>query len=231
MKLSVIIPALNEAANIGATIESTWALHPEEIIVADGGSSDATREIATSQQCRVVETPRGRARQQNAGAAAAVGDVFLFLHADCRLTPAARHQIQDTLRSPKIPGGVFRHRIDAPGFVYRIIETGDDLRVCCTRIAYGDQGFFVRRDVFERLGGFPDVRLMEDVLFSRLLRDEGRLALLAGPLLCDARRWQKHGALRQTVRNFCLRAAESLGVHPDRLAELYLDHWKRRSHK
>lgn len=228
MKLSVIIPALNESAGIGATIDSTWALQPEEIIVADGGSTDSTREIAASLNCCVIETPRGRAVQQNLGAAASRGDVLLFLHADCRLATEARGQMEQALRSPRIPGGVFRHRIDAAGVVYRLIEVGDDLRVCCTRIAYGDQGFFIRRDVFERLGRFPEVRLMEDVLLSRLLRDEGRLTLLPGPLICDARRWQKHGPLRQTLRNFFLRSAESLGIHPDRLAELYLDHWKSR---
>mgnify|MGYP001170049813 CR=1 FL=1 len=224
MKLSIIIPALNEAASIGATIESAWALNPHEIIVADGGSQDATADIAASHECRVIATPRGRAIQQNTAAAAASGDVFLFLHADCRLVPEARAQMERTLRSPRIPGGVFRHRLDAPGFVYRIIEVGDDLRVCCTRIAYGDQGFFLRRDVFERLGGFPEVRLMEDVRLSRLLRDEGRLALLPGPLMCSARRWQKYGPLSQTFRNLILRAAESLGIHPDRLADLYAPH-------
>lgn len=231
MKLSVIIPALNEAENIATTIESAQALRPLEIILADGGSQDSTREIAARYDCRVIESPRGRARQQNVGANAATGDVLLFLHADCRLDVTASQQMEQALRSHRVPGGVFRHRIDAPGFLFRMIEIGDDLRVCCTRIAYGDQGFFVRRDVFERLGGFAEVRLMEDVLFSRSLRDEGRLALLPGPLHCDARRWQKHGALRQTIRNFCLRAAESLGVHPDRLAELYLDHWKKRPRK
>ena len=221
VKLSIIIPALNEAADIGATIESAWALHPHEIIVADGGSRDATADIAASLQCRVIPTPRGRAIQQNQAAATATGNVFLFLHADCRLVPDARAQMERTLRSPRIPGGVFRHRLNAPGIVYRVIEVGDDLRVCCTRIAYGDQGFFLRRDVFERLGGFPEVRLMEDVLLSRRLRDEGRLALLPGPLMCSARRFQKHGPLSQTFRNLILRAAENLGVHPDRLARLY----------
>lgn len=229
VKLSIIIPALNEAANIGATIESAWALRPEEIIVADGGSQDDTAGIAASLECRVITTPRGRAVQQNTGAAVANGDLFLFLHADCRPVPALRDQMEHTLRSPRIPGGVFRHRIDAPGLMYRIIEVGDDLRVCCTRIAYGDQGLFLRREVFERLGGFPEVRLMEDVLLSRRLRDEGRISLLPGPLTCSARRWQKHGPLNQTLRNFVLRAAESLGVHPDRLAQLYLEHWKRSS--
>ena len=224
VKLSIIIPALNEAADIGPTIESAWELHPHEIIVADGGSRDATVDIAASLECRVIPTPRGRAIQQNRAAAAATGDVLLFLHADCRLVPEARDQMERTLRSPRIPGGVFRHRINAPGIVYRVIEVGDDLRVCCTRIAYGDQGFFLRRDVFERLGGFPEVRLMEDVLLSRRLRDEGRLALLPGPLMCSARRFQKHGPLSQTFRNLILRAAENLGVHPDRLARLYAPH-------
>lgn len=224
MKLSVIIPALNEAESIQRAIQSSHALLPHEIIVADGGSTDET--VATAQQldCRVIECARGRALQQNAGAAVATGDVLLLLHADSWLVPEARQQIQETLKSPAIPGGAFHHRIDADGILYRLVEAGDALRVCSTRIAYGDQGIFLRRKVFETLGGFPNVRLMEDVRLMKSLRDFGRLALLPGPLHVSARRWQKHGAIRQTLRNWCLLTAEQLGVHPDRLADLYIPH-------
>lgn len=162
--------------------------------------------------------------QQNAGAAVATGDVLLFLHADTWLVPEAREQIERTLQSPSIPGGAFRHRIDADGFLFRLVEAGDALRVCGTRIAYGDQGIFLRSEVFEMLGGFPNVRLMEDVRLMKSVRDCGRLALLPGPLHVSARRWQKHGAIRQTLRNWFLLMAEHLGVHPDRLADLYVPH-------
>ena len=226
MKLSVIIPAINEAASIGKAIEHSLALSPHEVIVSDGGSTDDTMAIARSLGCRVVKSPRGRAIQQNAGAEASQGDVLLFLHADSWLAPEARQQIETTLQSPRIPGGAFYHRIDAGGLLYRLVEAGDALRVCCTRIAYGDQGIFLRREIFERLGRFPNIRLMEDVRLMKTLRGHGRLALLPGPLHVSARRWQKHGAIRQTLRNWCLLTAEHLGVHPDRLADLYTPHWK-----
>lgn len=224
MKLSVIIPALNEAESIERAIRTSLALSPLEVIVVDGGSTDSTVQTARQLDCRVIECAPGRALQQNTGAAVASGEVLLFLHADSWLAPAAREQIERTLRSPGIPGGAFQHRIDADGLLFRLVEAGDSLRVCCTRIAYGDQGIFLRRDVFESLGGFPDVRLMEDVRLMRALRGLGRLALLPGPLYVSARRWKKHGAIRQTVRNWCLLTAEQLGVHPNRLANLYALH-------
>jgi len=224
VKLSVIIPALNEAESIQRAIETSLALSPHEIIVADGGSTDDTVATARTLDCQVIECSRGRARQQNAGAAGATGDVLLFLHADTWLVPEARQQIDRTLASPGVPGGAFYHRIDADGLLFRLVEAGDALRVCSTRIAYGDQGIFLRREVFDALGGFPDVRLMEDVRLMKSLRDYGRLALLPGPLHVSARRWQKHGAIRQTLRNWCLLTAEQLGVHPDRLADLYVPH-------
>ena len=224
VKLSVIIPALNEAESIQRAIETSLALSPLEIIVADGGSTDDTVAIARRLDCRVIECRRGRAVQQNAGAAASTGDVLLFLHADAWLVPEARQQIERTLASPKIPGGAFQHRIDAKGLLFRLVEAGDSLRVCSTRIAYGDQGIFLRREVFEALGGFPNVRLMEDVRLMKSLREHGRLALLPGPLNVSARRWKKHGAVRQTLRNWCLLTAEHLGIHPDRLADLYIPH-------
>ncbi len=225
MKLSVIIPALNEAESIQQAIETSHALSPHEIIVADGGSTDETVVIAQQLDCRVIECPRGRAIQQNTGAAAATGDVLLFLHADSWLVPEGRQQIERTLlRSPLIPGGAFYHRIDADGLLFRLVEAGDALRVCSSRIAYGDQGIFLRKEVFEALGGFPNVRLMEDVRLMKSVRAWGRIALLPGPLHVSSRRWKKHGAIRQTLRNWCLLTAEQLGVHPDRLADLYRPH-------
>lgn len=224
MKLSVIIPTLNEADSIRQAVESALGLSPYEVIVADGGSTDGTVAMARELDCRVIECPRGRAVQLNAGAAASSGDVLLFLHADNWLVPEGRAQIERTLRSPLIPGGAFCHRIDARGLLFRLVEAGDALRICVTRIAYGDQGIFLRREVFEALGGFPDVRLMEDVRLMKSLRDHGRLALLPGPLHISARRWHKHGAIRQTLRNWCLLTAEHLGIHPNRLANLYVPH-------
>jgi rSAM/selenodomain-associated transferase 2 len=227
VRLSVIIPALNEDANIALAVERANALAPLEVLIADGGSSDQTLRIARELPCRVINAPRGRARQQNSAAEQATGDVLLFLHADSWLAPEGASQIEQTLqRSPKVPGGVFWHRFDSSRFGFRLIELGDALRVCCTRIGFGDQGIFLRRSVFEQLGGFPDVPLMEDVLLMRRLRDIGRIAFLPGPVHTSARRHEKHGLIRQTLRNWSLQSAERLGVSTSRLAGQYTPHFR-----
>ena len=226
MKLSIIIPALNEEQNIRLSIERARALNPHEVLVVDGGSTDQTCCIAAELKCRLIHSQPGRAIQQNLGADLSTGDTLLFLHADCWLPPQAAHQIESALKSPETPGGAFCQSIGRTGMVFRCLEAGNALRVCCTRIAFGDQGIFLRRDIFEQLGKFPRIPLMEDVLLMRRLRDQGRLALLPGPLHVDARRWERHGPIRQTLRNWLLLTAERLGISPDHLADFYRPHWK-----
>jgi rSAM/selenodomain-associated transferase 2 len=222
VQLSVIIPTLNEAGGIALAIERARALQPLEVIVADGGSSDDTVRIAEAAEARVLRTGRGRAVQQNQGASLARGDVLLFLHADSWLAPECRQQIERALlSSERIPGGVFRHRFDASNPYFRILEVADSLRVCCLRIGYGDQGIFLRRSVFEQVGGFPEVALMEDVQLMRRLRDLGRIVLLPGPMFTSARRHESRGPFRQTLRNWSLLAAEQLGIDATRLAQFY----------
>ena len=228
MKLSVIIPALNEASRIADAVERAWQLEPHEVIVADGGSVDGTVSLAREAGAGVLQARRGRACQQNAAARVACGDVLLFLHADCWLEPVAREQLDAWFALGRIPGGAFQQRIEADGLVYRLLEIGNTLRVCMPRSAYGDQGLFFRREAFDRLGGFPNVRLMEDVLITRKLKQLGRLQLLPGPLHVDARRWQTHGVIRQTLRNWFLLSAERLGVSTEKLSELYLPHWTKK---
>jgi rSAM/selenodomain-associated transferase 2 len=229
MRLSVIIPALNESAQIEAAVNRAWELDPHEVIVADGGSTDGTAAIARSAGASVVSSERGRSIQQNAGATAASGNALLFLHADCWLEAEATDQIRQWFQSTSIPAAAFHQRIEDDGLIYRLLEIGNSLRICMTRLAFGDQGILIRREVFESLGGFPDAKLMEDVLLMRLIRQLGRVQLLSGPLHVDARRWQKHGPVRQTIRNFCLLSAEQLGVSPNKLANLYLPHWLNRT--
>lgn len=224
MKISIIIPTLNEAAGIAASIERAWAAGAAEVIVVDGGSADRTVEIAGASECQVASAPRGRAAQQNAGAQMATGDVLLFLHADCWLVERGGEQIAAALADERILGGAFRHRIEASGLLYRLIERGDSWRVRSTGIAYGDQGIFVRRCWFERQGGFPPVPLMEDVYLMRRLRRESRVPLLPGPVFTGARRWQQQGVLRQTLRNWTILLGERLGVPLERLARLYRPH-------
>jgi rSAM/selenodomain-associated transferase 2 len=224
MQLSIVIPTLDEADNIEHAVQSAWELSPCEVIVADGGSEDGTREIAGQAGATVVCSRPGRGWQQNAGARESSGNVLLFLHADSWLPAAAKEQMGQALENPATPGGAFRQRIDAPGFLFRALEWGNSQRVLQRRIAYGDQGIFLRRSTFESVGGFPNLRLMEDLRLSRQVRKLGRLALLPGPLHVSARRWKQRGVIRQTARNWLLVTAERFGVSPDRLADYYANH-------
>jgi rSAM/selenodomain-associated transferase 2 len=220
LRISVIIPTLNEVERVGAAIERARLINPAEIVVVDGASDDGTISAALPAD-QVLTAPRGRAAQQNAGAAACSGDMLLFLHADCWLEPGSLDQLAAVLADPQYVGGCFRQRIDAQGCRFRWLERGNAWRVRFSGLAYGDQGIFVRRQVFHRLGGFPDLALMEDLFFMKRLRKEGRLALLDGPLHVSARRWQSRGVLRQTTRNWCLTFLAHLGVSPNRLARFY----------
>ena len=220
LSLSVIIPTLNEADRIAALIEQTRQLGPCEIVVVDGGSEDGTAQQARDADL-VLNSPPGRALQQNAGAAASRGDVLLFLHADCRLSPGSFEAIREVLQQSGVVAGCFRQHIEADGLRYRLLERGNALRVKMWKWAYGDQGIFVRREIFERLGGFPELDLMEDLFFMRRLKRFGRIALLDGPLHVSARRWQQSGVLRQTLRNWMLTGLAVCGVSPNRLARFY----------
>ena len=222
MRLSIVIPTLNEAAGIEQNVQRALALQPFEVVVTDGQSTDGTGDLARSAGATVVASELGRGRQLNAGARAATGDVLLFLHADCWLETQAVGQIEAALRDETVMGGAFRQRIDDERPVFRWLESGNAARVRWRQMPYGDQGIFVRRSAFESIGGFAEVRLMEDVLLMREFRGRGwRIKLLPGPIHVDPRRWLKHGVLRQTLRNWTLLAGLKLGVSPDRLAEYY----------
>lgn len=224
MRLSIIIPTLNESRHVAEAVRRAGALLPSDVTIADGGSNDNTVALAAEAGCRIVTTAPGRARQQNAAARHADGDTLLFLHADTWLPPVAHEQISLALSDATVIGGAFRQRIDAPGLKFRALEHGNAYRARVLRLPFGDQGLFFRREVFERLGGFPEVDLMEDLLLSRAARRVGKLALLPGPLNVSARRWLRHGVVRQTVRNWSFIVAERLGVSPNRLAKHYRRH-------
>ncbi|MCA9207031.1 MAG: TIGR04283 family arsenosugar biosynthesis glycosyltransferase [Planctomycetales bacterium] len=225
MNVSCIIPTWNESAAIRKAIESAWQSGAAEVIVADGGSRDDTRELAAAAGARVIATPAGRARQQNAGAREATGDVLLFLHADTRLAEDCVQQIRVAFdRQPNRWGGAFRQRIEARGWLYRCLETGNAARIRFRGVPFGDQAIFVRREIFFAAGGFPEVALMEDLILMRHLRRQAWPVLLPGPLSVSPRRWQRHGIVRQTLRNWWLQAAYYCGVSPDRLAAHYPRH-------
>jgi len=220
MSISVIIPTLNEAIVIADTIRSLRCQQPGEIIVVDGGSADTTVAEARSAD-GVLATSPGRALQMNAGAAVATGNILLFLHADCTLEAGALADAAHLLGKPGILAGCFSMSIPAAGWPYRLIEASAAARVRLTGLAYGDQSLFLRRTDFERLGGFPPLAFMEDVFFSRRLRNHGRVIVSGKKIVVAPRRWQRVGLVRQTLRNWSLTALVAAGIHPNSLARFY----------
>ena len=218
MKLSIIVPALDEAARIGATLASLASLRARghEVIVADGGSADATREIAAPLADRVIVAPRGRARQMNAGAAAASGEALLFLHADTRLPANADQLILQSLE--KNLWGRFDVAIEGRSTLLPVIAFLMNLRSRLTGIATGDQAIFVRRDAFP---GFAEIALMEDVAFSETMKRRSRPDCLRARVATSGRRWEQQGVLRTMLLMWRLRLAYFLGAAPDDLARRY----------
>jgi rSAM/selenodomain-associated transferase 2 len=219
--ISVIVPALDEEHALDATIAAARQPGVLEIIVVDGGSRDGTVAMARARADRVLCSERGRANQMNAGAAGARGDVLLFLHADTRLPPDCHRAIMRALADEGVVGGRFDLRLDAPGLPYRVIESMISLRSRLTGVATGDQAIFARRSVFERLGGYPPLPLMEDIAFCRALKRAGRIACLRERVVTSARRWQQRGVARTVLLMWLLRLAYYAGVSPARLARAY----------
>jgi rSAM/selenodomain-associated transferase 2/rSAM/selenodomain-associated transferase 1 len=222
MRLSIIIPVLNEGGTIAAQLAALQPLRAGgvEIVLVDGGSSDDTADLARPLADRLIVAPRGRAVQMNAGARASRGDTLLFLHADTILPAMA-----DALVARAIEGGAqwgrFDVRIDGTHPLLRLVERLMNWRSWLTGIATGDQAIFVRRDVFERLGGFPEIPLMEDIALSRRLRRIAPPACLHEPVMTSGRRWEKHGVLRTILLMWRLRAAYFFGAAPQQLAIAY----------
>ncbi|MGH8737596.1 MAG: TIGR04283 family arsenosugar biosynthesis glycosyltransferase [Burkholderiales bacterium] len=220
-RISVVVPALNEAQVIVGCLEALAPLRARghEVIVVDGGSADGTPALANGLADRVLTAPRGRARQMNAGAAAASGSALVFLHADVRLPRDADRMLLQALAAR--PWGRFDLKLDSPRALLGLVGAMMNLRSRLTGIATGDQALFVRREVFERLGGYAAIALMEDVELSSRLRRAGRPACLRARALASARRWEARGALRTIVLMWRLRLAYRLGADPARLAERY----------
>lgn len=226
MKLSVLIPTLNEAERIVECLDSVQRLAagwpgPLEVVVADGGSDDATRSMAASAGAIVVTCPPGRGNQLRLGANQSTGDVILMLHADTRLAAEASLQLAEALDDPQVGCGAFRQQIDAVGRRFRWLEAGNAFRVRRLGMPYGDQAIFVRRSLLEAVGGVPALPLMEDVALMRRLRKRAWPVLLPGPLLVSARRWEQNGVVRQTGQNWAFVVMYHLGVSPERLASWY----------
>lgn len=222
MKLSIIIPALNEESTIERAIVSSWGAGAHEVIVADGGSVDQTIAIANRCRATVVGcSVSGRGTQLNAGAKAARGDVFLFLHADNWLADSVENQLATFFNQKGESYGCFQQRIDASGWIYRAIERGNAIRARYQKLPYGDQGICVTRELFESVGGFKEIPLMEDVEFATRLSRVSTPKLLEGPIYVGSRRWQKNGPITQTIKNWVTMLRYRLGASPKQLSESY----------
>jgi rSAM/selenodomain-associated transferase 2 len=226
MKLSIVIPTLDEAAGI---VDQLTALQPlrregHEVIVVDGGSTDATVELARPLADLVLATSRGRSLQMNAGAAQARSEVLLFLHADTRLPNRGLAEIAAALSTADCHWGRFDVTIEGRHPMLRVVASLMNLRSRLTGIATGDQAVFVRRGAFERVGGFPTIALMEDIALSAALKRVSRPACLRARVTTSGRRWEKHGVGRTIVKMWRLRLAYFLGAEPARLARAYTSH-------
>jgi rSAM/selenodomain-associated transferase 2 len=222
-RISVIVPARNEGTAIAGTLSRLREPEVLEVVVVDGESIDRTAQVACTLADHVVTVPPGRARQMNAGVRATRGDILFFLHADTAVPPGFGAAILSACAEDRVVGGRFDVDLDAPGAGYRLVSAGINLRSRWTKIFTGDQGLFVRRTVFDDLGGFPEIPLLEDVAFSIAMKRAGKIACLRERLRTSPRRWQKEGLARTVVRMWLIRALYSLGVSPERLAGFYRD--------
>jgi len=220
-RMSVVIPTLNEEEHLEATLDSVTREPDIEVIVVDGGSSDRTAGVALARGARLLTTTAQRARQMNAGAAAASAPVLLFLHGDTRLPPGFSGHALELLAGRGTAAGAFRLAVAGSGWGLRVIEGLANARSRLLHLPYGDQGLFVMADLFHRLGGFPDLPIMEDVVFIRRLRRAGRIAIAPCSALTSDRRWRRLGILRTTLVNQAVLTGFFLGVDPARIAGWY----------
>jgi rSAM/selenodomain-associated transferase 2 len=220
--LCIVVPVLDEASRLGAFLEQLQPLRRRgvRLVVVDGGSSDASAEIARPCADIVFQAPRGRASQMNAGAAACRSEALLFLHADTQLPADADRLALDAL-AQGAGWGRFDVRIDDTRAAFRVVEWLMNLRSRASSIATGDQAMFVRRELFEAVGGFPRIALMEDIALSKALKRHGRPACLRDRVVTSARRWDRDGIWRTVALMWWLRAAYFLGADPARLAPIY----------
>jgi rSAM/selenodomain-associated transferase 2 len=219
--ISIIIPTLNEAETISATLKSSQASAGIEVIVVDGGSSDGTAELAKASGTRLLSVTGGRAKQLNAGAGDASGDVLLFLHGDTCLPEGFDKHVLKLLAKPGTVAGAFALGIDGPESGLRVIEKLANFRSRLFQMPYGDQAIFMRSDLFRAFGGFPEIPVMEDFIFVQRVRGKGRVAIAPVAVSTSSRRWLRMGILKTTLLNQVILLAYFLGIDPIRLARWY----------
>ena len=210
-KISIIIPALNEAATIARTLSRLEGGDNLEVIVVDGGSIDETAELAGSRGAKVIQSKPGKAVQMNTGAAAAAGDILVFLHADTLLPEGFSHQIVSALNQTGVAAGAFRLTIDSTAAGIRIIERMANLRSRFLRLPYGDQALFMKRQLFEEIGGFPDLPIMEDFILVRRLKRKGKIVIVPAAVVTSPRRWLHMGIFKTWLINQLIIIAYYLG--------------------
>ena len=220
-KISIIIPILNEANTIEQVLVRLLNIQNVEVIVVDGGSKDETIAIAQSLGVKVICTAAGKASQMNAGAAIATGDILVFLHADTLLPPGFQILIRQALQDTETIAGAFELRIDAqlPGL--RFIEKMVNMRSRFFSMPYGDQAIFLRSTIFAKIGGFPNLPIMEDFEIMRYLKRRGKIVILSAPVLTSGRRWQKLGVVKTTLINQVVIFAYLLRVSPEVIVRWY----------
>ncbi|MBD2526551.1 TIGR04283 family arsenosugar biosynthesis glycosyltransferase [Nostoc sp. FACHB-133] len=216
-RISIIIPTLNEAGNIKEAIVTTQPNTNIEVIIVDGGSKDNTIEIAQSLNVKVISSSPGRAVQMNAGVVAASGNILLFLHADTRLPTGFDDMIRTALQQPGTVAGAFKLRIDAPLLSLRWVEWGVNMRSHFCQMPYGDQAIFLTKKVFQQIGGFAELPIMEDFELIRCLKSIGRIVIIPTPVVTSARRWLQKGVFKTTLLNQIVIIAYLLGVSPERI--------------
>ncbi len=223
MKISIIIPVLNEAALIVQTLSTLQALRAagHELIVVDGGSSDDTIALSEPLADQIVRCSRGRGRQMNGGAKIARGDILLFLHTDTLLPKGGDQLIIREMEKRRKNWGRFDVRLSGRHFLFRIMELLMNLRSRITCIATGDQAIFVQRKIFETVGGFPEIDLMEDITMSKFLKKYGPPLCLWQRVVTSSRRWQRNGIFQTILLMWFLRLAYFYKADPKRLARFY----------
>lgn len=220
--VSIIVPVLNEAAVLAEFLEQfvAWRGRGDEVIVVDGGSRDASRDIVEPNCDQVISAQRGRASQLNAGAQVAHGRILWFVHADTKISPTARNALIGACAQANA-WGRFDVGIDDRSVIFRAIEASMNMRSRMTGIATGDQGIFVRRELFDAVGGFRPIALMEDIELSKSLRERAKPYCLGRLLTTSSRRWRERGVLKTVLTMWGLRLAWFAGVAPERLARIY----------
>jgi rSAM/selenodomain-associated transferase 2 len=221
--IAVVVPILNEAKSLPELLQMLETLKADEVMMVDGGSTDGSDQLLISSRFKWIKSEPGRALQMNSGAGRCQSDVLLFLHADTEMPFDALTHLRDAMQNLNIVGGRFDVRLSGTRPAFRMIEWFINIRSRLTRISTGDQCQFVRRDIFELMNGFPNQPLMEDVEFSKRLKQRGRVACLRDKVTTSSRRWEQFGMIRTIVLMWKLRFLYWAGVSSERLARIYRD--------